>query len=408
MKFISRFDCFFSKDREMYFLKVCRKVFKLCLINIMIIIERLTPTKRGSICFSMTPGLYNGNSKHLFDHIVTHQYESINAFWLYDDALNLKSIDPVVVKNMTKRYSLAGLWKFLRADVVILSHGFGDFGLYAKSARYKKVVQLWHGVGIKCMGILDEKLNSSAIKRYKGRETRYYDYLIVSSDVDRYYSASYTGIDIRKVLVTGLPRNDIFINTNRNKKSSKFKILYAPTFRDKPIALDTIFFPFSLKIDELVHWSSSCNIEFYLRPHPNDTKSIHYIDRLKNINPSIFKDASAQKMPDCMKILQSCDGVITDYSSIYIDGLLRDLPCVFVDFDRNDYIKERGLAYDYDLVTPGPKVHNWEEFKKSCEDMLVGAPDFAEQRKFVRNLFFKYRDSNASMRVAKFLEKIVA
>ena len=383
------------------------RIFKLLMTYVLIVLEILTPKKRGSVCFSMKVGLYNGNSKSLFEYIIAKIPSNLDPFWLYDDSQVLSSLDPIAKKRMCKRYSTIGVWQFLRADVVVLSHGFGDMGVCARAAKNKKILQLWHGIGIKSMGILDEKSDSKIVERFLRKETKYYDYLIASSDVDRYYSASYMGLDVRKVVVTGLPRNDALFKSDRKRKEGKFKILYAPTFRDKPHDLDSLFFPFSMDFNCAVDWAYANNIIFLLRPHPNDTHSIKALKRLEDMNPDVFKDASNHAVPDCMTLLKECNGVVTDYSSVYIDGLLRDIPCVFVDFDRETYLKERGLAYDYDLVTPGPKVREWKDFKAGCEAMLTGASEYAGQRDLVRKLFFKYQDANASQRVTELLEGMV-
>ena len=381
--------------------------FKLFIGYALVVIERLIPKKRGSVCFSMTPGLYNGNSKSLFEHIITQPYGKLDAFWLYDHLLDVRSVQPSASKKMFRRYSVIGGWRFLRADIIVLSHGFGDMGAYAKSSKRKKVLQLWHGIGIKSMGIFDENFDSKMIERFMQKETRYYNYVVVSSDVDRYYSASYMGIDARKVVVTGLPRNDVLANFDKKIKDDKFKTLYAPTFRDKPHDLDNLFFPFSMNYEVAVEWAYANDIIFLLRPHPNDKDSFQALKRLEDLNPDVFKDASNQAVPDCMTLLKECDGVVTDYSSVYIDGLLRNLPCVFVDFDREEYLKKRGLAYEYELITPGPKVQNWADFKTACESMTLGAEEWAQNREFVRKMFFKYRDPNACARVAAVIDEML-
>ena len=58
-----------------------------------------------------------------------------------------------------------------------------------------------HAITTKNCGLLDEKYKSSEKKNYLNTETKFYDFLTVSSDIDRYYSASYTGIDVNKIVV---------------------------------------------------------------------------------------------------------------------------------------------------------------------------------------------------------------
>ena len=85
------------------------------------------------------------------------------------------------------------------------------------------------------------------------------------------------------------------------------------------------------------------------------------------------------------------DGVITDYSSIYIDGLILDLPLAFVAFDRPKYFCNRGIAYDYNLITPAPKISTLNQFKNACLEMKSGADQWRDPRESVRKIFFKCR-----------------
>ena len=92
---------------------------------------------------------------------------------------------------------------------------------------------------------------------------------------------------------------------------------------------------------------------------------------------------------------------------LYIDGLALDLPAIFINYDQAEYEDKRGLAYDYDLITPGPKVQSFTEFKVACEEMINGARSWSTHREYVRKIFFKYRDANACSRVEKYIQKML-
>ena len=82
-----------------------------------------------------------------------------------------------------------------------------------------------------------------------------------------------------------------------------------------------------------------------------------------------------------------------------MEPLLADVPPIFVNFDLREYLSTRGMAYDYDLVTPGPKVGSTTEMLKALSDARRGAPGWAEHREQVRKMFFTHRDANACSRV---------
>ena len=49
------------------------------------------------------------------------------------------------------RHSLRGLWRTARARVVVITHGYGDVNRYATAGAF--VVQLWHGIPLKRIGL---------------------------------------------------------------------------------------------------------------------------------------------------------------------------------------------------------------------------------------------------------------
>ena len=49
-----------------------------------------------------------------------------------------------------------------------------------------------------------------------------------------------------------------------------------------------------------------------------------------------------------MDIADIFDILITDYSSIYIDYLLLDRPLIFLPYDKEQYLKGRGMNFEYD------------------------------------------------------------
>ena len=69
-----------------------------------------------------------------------------------------------------------------------------------------------------------------------------------------------------------------------------------------------------------------------------------------------------EQAEDVTGILNVFDCLITDYSSIYIDYLLTDKPMIFLPYDRKEYLTGRGMNFDYDEVTPGPKPDTFQSF----------------------------------------------
>jgi CDP-glycerol glycerophosphotransferase len=74
---------------------------------------------------------------------------------------------------------------------------------------------------------------------------------------------------------------------------------------------------------------------------------------------------------DICFILKYTDILITDYSSIYFDFLLHNKPIIFYPYDLEYYkSKDRGLIFDYDKFTPGPKAYNLNQLKKIIMEVI--------------------------------------
>jgi len=108
---------------------------------------------------------------------------------------------------------------------------------------------------------------------------------------------------------------------------------------------------------------------------------------------------SDEDLPDIYPLLKETAVLITDYSSIFFDYLLLDRPIVFAPFDIQQYVTvERGLFYDYDQVTPGPKATDWPDvLRLLCE--AVQNDTWSAKRREVCTLFNKFKDGNNSERV---------
>ena len=90
---------------------------------------------------------------------------------------------------------------------------------------------------------------------------------------------------------------------------------------------------------------------------------------------------------DVTGVLGIFDLLVTDYSSIYIDYLLTEKPLIFLPYDKEKYLKGRGMNFDYDEVTPGPKPGTMKEFLWELEPLTEGKDALKEERERVNRLF---------------------
>lgn len=356
--------------------------------------------KKDLIIFSQSRSRYSGNSRYFFEYLVKNNF---NAYWLYTDETQRSKIPKVFKSHLIRRNTIEAFKLVLTAKYFVISYSSSDLGLFWYIAKNNIVINLWHAIGIKNVALLDKKFTNLMSSNYINNETSYYSYMTVSSEIDRYNTSSSHGIDIRKVIVTGNPKTDYYFqNFKLECDPVDRKILYAPTFRDYELKTD-LFFPFSdFTLDKLKgFFNKAPDIKIYLRPHPNDRKSIKQAILLQEQLPENVLFFSLDVCDDIDECMFQFDLIITDYSSIYMEPLLADVPCIFIPFDYDYYIKTRGLAYNYESITPGPIVNTFSELTHGIEVALQGAPEWAAKRKIVKNMFFKYEDDQACHRIAQ-------
>lgn len=94
---------------------------------------------------------------------------------------------------------------------------------------------------------------------------------------------------------------------------------------------------------------------------------------------------------DPYPILDKVDILVTDYSSIYFDFLLKDKPIIFFDYDYEEYISEsRKLYFNYDEFTPGKRVKTMYELMNS----LIEDDNYENKRKLIKDRVLDKYDYN--------------
>lgn len=360
------------------------------------------PIKKNIIIFSQAKSRYNGNSRVMFEYLADNGFD---VFWLYIDDIQKNKISKKYEAQVIKRKSWSAVSLVMQARYFVISYSGNDLGYFWHIAKNNTVLNLWHGICIKNIGLIDQKFSNEVSKTFINDETSYYTYMTASSDIDRYVTCVSHGLNVKSVLPTGNPRTDRYLRNLKalNSDADRFiKILYAPTFRDYEFD-SNLFFPFSdFNCEDLQHFFfQHSNIKIYLRPHPSDLRSNQQAKSLEKQFPDNIIYHSQIVCDDIDEQIEQFNVVITDYSSIYIEPLLADTPCIFIPFDYECYIKKRGLAYNYKLVTPGPKVTSFKAMLNSIESAVNGAPDWRLRRNLVVDMFFKYKDDGACHRITE-------
>lgn len=313
------------------------------------------------------------------------------------------------------------LKKIMESDVAIFTEGNYPF-LHKPDRNHPIIIDLWHAFPVKAMGYVDKgELFKDLIKGTWDNVNYITSYSICFNK--KFNECIST--DLSKYVVTGAQRNDLLFITDGRKnlevlfkenfKDKKF-IFYMPTYRYTPRGNKTegnrkwknIFdFP-DFDMDSFVNFLEANDIIFIVKLHPaEEAVFAEKIPLGKNIRilTNILLEQNGMEL---YETLNAADVLITDYSSVYIDLLLLDIPAVFTPVDLMEYRRDRGILLEpYDEWTPGPKCMTQESVQDSILKTLSDTGYYRDERRKILYKTHKYIDGNSSRRTWDFIEKLL-
>ena len=327
---------------------------------------------------------YNYNSRYLFEYVKENLPEITPLFVINDSELRNSLSSKYGKQYFIETESIQGIRQALSAGVWFTSAGLPAYGIGLHKKRL--IINLWHGVPLKKIALLDPNLKKAARIYFKKIFSENYTCILTTSHELIPLMARSFAVSEDKIKVWGQPRNDGLFQKNdcREILGQLFPdlpeytktVLYAPTFRDYG---QVQLFPFKdFDQEQLEAFLEEKNMLLFIRTHVAEQGSAApYLGKR-------IRFLGNEQAEDVTGILNIFDCLITDYSSIYIDYLLTDKPMIFLPYDRQQYLDGRGMNFDYDDVTPGPKPETFNDFL----DALSPKEDFWKcERTRVNRLF---------------------
>lgn len=327
---------------------------------------------------------YNYNSRYLFEYVKENLPEITPLFVINDPELRNSLSSKYGKQYFIETESIQGIRQALSAGVWFTSAGLPAYGTGLHKKRL--IINLWHGVPLKKIALLDPNLKKAARIYFKKIFSENYTCILTTSHELIPLMARSFAVSEDKIKVWGQPRNDGLFQKNdcREILGQLFPdlpeytktVLYAPTFRDYG---QVQLFPFKdFDQEQLEAFLEEKNMLLFIRTHVAEQGSAApYLGKR-------IRFLGNEQAEDVTGILNIFDCLITDYSSIYIDYLLTDKPMIFLPYDRQQYLDGRGMNFDYDDVTPGPKPETFNDFL----DALSPKEDFwKSERTRVNHLF---------------------
>jgi CDP-glycerol glycerophosphotransferase (TagB/SpsB family) len=293
---------------------------------------------------------YSDNAWHLFVYM-SSQCSNKKLVWLVD---NIKDSIPEYYDNgmndisFVKRYSMLGLYIFLKSKFVFHTHGTYFF---IKHKINPILINLWHGMPLKIIG------------NYNSKDRDVYlwsDYHVATSQKYVSILSKSFGAKEESVLSFGLPRNDMLLKRSSNKTvmnrldvhNCDKIVAWLPSYRiskEGDIRSDSNHSSFlecwrerELRaLDDLLNHH---RIFLIIKIHPmdklNDMELPYDFCNIKLINKKQWNALGL----DLYEFLSATDGLISDVSSVIIDYMLTGNPIGIIELTDEDY--SRGFIND--------------------------------------------------------------
>ena len=349
---------------------------------------------------------FNYNSSALFQYVKEYHPE-IQAFYVMEDPGERERLQERFGKeSVIDTSTIEGIRKVLACKVWFTSTAPPLYGVGFRK-KYR-IINLWHGVPLKKIGMEQENLGRLTKLYYKYLFADNYEAVVTTSEeLIPVMSRSFL-VEPERVKVWGQPRNDKLFqkmdageqmkNIFRGERLPEFTrlLLYAPTFRDHG---ETKVFPFpefegagreaALKrLQEFLekHQSMLC-----IRMHLYEKEGYEWLRALDHPGSRI-RFLNEDRVEDIMEVLAMFDLLITDYSSVFFDYANLRRPILFFMYDYEQYKHEmRDFYFDIHML-PGPVLMDQEEVLQTLKNL----PDVVDkyEKKYVEfnNVFNPHRE----------------
>lgn len=338
---------------------------------------------------------FNDNTKYFFEYM-NENHKDIRSIWITKDKELVDKLSKLGYE-VYYSYSFKGIIMQLKAGVVLYTNSLHDICDYNfTSGAY--TVALWHGMPLKRLYLDDNRgKNKSKIEKFL-RAIKWKLYSEVRRDLSIACSEStkksfQTAFNIKEndIVITGQPRNDIFMRKLKRDDVFKFNkdlekdskiITYMPTFRNEENNAEKFneFLRVLVNNTKLNNVLKEQNFYILIKCHFLGQILIDGTDRI-----FFIKD---NEISNVQELLCVSDILVTDYSSCFIDYLLLNRPIIFLAPDKEEYINgENGFYYNYDKLTGNLLATDIEGFNQKLLEIINGDIDYCQSNKYLKDIF---------------------
>jgi len=350
-------------------------------------ISNIIPKIDNKVLFFSSPD-YSDNAKYIYEKMIELKLnKKLDLVWVVHSRAKGN-----VVRHGTLKYC----FHILTAKYIIATHGVP----YWKS-RNQIAIFTEHGLPFKASGYLSKMPLRRRLSLHNTSKKT--NYLLSTSRFHSFLLAAIYRVNLDKILITGFPRQDGLFSKNAQEMAKKIGVnkekfskifLYVPTFRDwSSDDLASVV----LTNDKLLSYLQEMNVLLVYKPHKNVVVDRSLYD-FNHPNVMLLKDVNLiDNGLHLYEFLSVFDLVITDYSSIFYESSLIDVPIIFYMPDIHAYSMNRGFLFNPKKWLPGHITKTFDDLLNAINEVFKTDP-YKQKRIRMKELMFD-KQKNCSLNV---------
>ena len=351
---------------------------------------------------------FSDNAWSFYDYLIRHnKNKKYRIIWLVENPKKYKSAFNVVfIRNIPKLLCLRRDYYLATAKFVIFTHS-SPIRFWRKEQVF---ISTTHSAS---------QLKSITGFREKNKRIVIPNYILRCGNDGLKKMMDGKKIERKKFLVIGMPRLDLLFRHKDclsvlfpRKSSCKF-VLILETFKqskDWSVSSNTISYGMNIlnslyELSQFNEFLKENDIVLIIKPHP--LQDVSFIN-IKNFENFIFitDDMLFLSGIQLYELIENCDALLTDYSSVFYDYLLLNRPIGFMVGDIKKY--SRGfISNNPENEMPGKIIPDLLTLKNFILDVKFGRDEYKQKRESLINDVFKYKDNNNSFRLFSFIESFL-
>lgn len=320
------------------------------------------------------------NSRYLYQYLFFNKekYNLKKVIWVTSSVKEYKSLK-LMGYDIYHMHSFSSYYYHLKSGVHIICNSVMDDIIGSLSFNANKL-QLWHGIGVKCINNSENDAKNSIYKNIKSYifKTNFYKQYISCGGWAKCYWLSGSGLDTKwflqcfdiddtKIIETACPRNCQCLELLPNEKNTinilkKYRniIMYFPTFRN-----DYSYYVHPLSDPGLVEFLEKNNLLWVEKLHSYADKK-KQTNLIENNNILYLEDSF-----DINTILDFATILVTDYSTVVYEFILKYKKIVHYVPDYNYYKNDdRGFLVDFNNFFPTKKTYDTSELINELDSLI--------------------------------------